>query len=108
MLLGELTVEVWDATGNKRIEVEVPDDVPVDRILLVLAETRVTDAGIVEVAEFAKLRTLDLEGLPITDDALQRLHVLNDLQRLNLTATKVTDAGVEQLRQVLPGLTVQR
>ena len=28
----------WDATGSKRIEVEVPADVTVDRILLVLAE----------------------------------------------------------------------
>ena len=36
--LGELNIEVWDATGNKRIEAEVPDDVAVERILLVLAE----------------------------------------------------------------------
>ncbi|MHC4547770.1 MAG: EsaB/YukD family protein [Planctomycetota bacterium] len=35
---GDLTIEVWDATGNKRLEVEVPGDVPVERILLVLAE----------------------------------------------------------------------
>jgi len=33
-----LNIEVWDATGNKRIEAEVPDDVAVERILLVLAE----------------------------------------------------------------------
>ena len=35
----DLTIEVWDATGNKRIEVEVPSDVTVDRVLLVLADT---------------------------------------------------------------------
>jgi hypothetical protein len=34
----DLSIEVWDATGNKRIEVEVPSDVTVDRILLVLAD----------------------------------------------------------------------
>ncbi len=34
----ELRIEVWDATGSKRVEVEVPDDVTVDRILAVLAE----------------------------------------------------------------------
>jgi len=34
----DLTIEVWDATGNKRIEVEVPSDVTVDRVLLVLAD----------------------------------------------------------------------
>ena len=35
---GELSLEVWDATGNKRIEVEVPGDVSVERILMVLAD----------------------------------------------------------------------
>jgi hypothetical protein len=34
----DLSIEVWDATGNKRIEVEVPSDVTVDRVLLVLAD----------------------------------------------------------------------
>ena len=36
--MSELRIEVWDATGNKRVQVEVPGDVTVDRILLVLAE----------------------------------------------------------------------
>lgn len=31
-----VTVQVWDATGNKRQEVEMPDDVPINRILAVL------------------------------------------------------------------------
>ena len=29
---------MWDATGNKRLAVQVPDDVPVERILMVLAD----------------------------------------------------------------------
>jgi hypothetical protein len=33
-----ITVQVWDATGNKRQVVELPDDVPVQRILAVLIE----------------------------------------------------------------------
>ncbi len=33
-----VTVQVWDATGNKRQEVELPDDAPVNRILAVLLE----------------------------------------------------------------------
>lgn len=36
--MADLRIEVWDATGNKRVEVEVPGDVTVDRILAVLAE----------------------------------------------------------------------
>ncbi len=36
--VGDINLEVWDATGNKRLEVRVPDDVTVDRILIVLAD----------------------------------------------------------------------
>jgi len=33
-----ITVQVWDATGNKRQDVELPDNAPVNRILAVLLE----------------------------------------------------------------------
>jgi len=33
-----ITVEVWDATGSKKTAVELPDDAPVNRILVVLVE----------------------------------------------------------------------
>jgi hypothetical protein len=33
-----ITVQVWDVTGNKRQEVELPDDAPVNRILAVLLD----------------------------------------------------------------------
>jgi len=33
-----VTVEVWDATGNKRQTVELPDDAPMNRVLAVLLE----------------------------------------------------------------------
>ena len=36
--MGMLTVEIWDATGNKRQTVEMPDDAPVNRILAVLLD----------------------------------------------------------------------
>ncbi len=36
--MGMMTVEVWDATGNKRQAVEMPDDAPVNRLLAVLLE----------------------------------------------------------------------
>jgi hypothetical protein len=36
--MGDLNLEVWDATGNKRLPVQVPDDVAVERILTVLAD----------------------------------------------------------------------
>ena len=33
-----IDIEVWDPTGSKRSIVEVPNDVPVNRILVVLIE----------------------------------------------------------------------
>jgi uncharacterized ubiquitin-like protein YukD len=36
--LGNISVEVWDATGNKKQTVEMPDDVPVNRVLAVLVD----------------------------------------------------------------------
>lgn len=36
--MGLLTVQVWDATGNKRQQVQLPDDAPVSRLLVVLLE----------------------------------------------------------------------
>ncbi len=33
-----LTVQVWDATGNKRQDVEMPDDAPLNRLLAVLID----------------------------------------------------------------------
>ena len=36
--MGLLTVEVIDATGNKRQQVQMPDDAPADRLLAVLVD----------------------------------------------------------------------
>jgi hypothetical protein len=36
--MADLQIEVWDATGNKHVQVEVPDHVTVDRVLMVLAD----------------------------------------------------------------------
>ena len=36
--MNNLKLEVWDVTGNKRVMVEVPDDIPVERVLVVLVD----------------------------------------------------------------------
>ena len=36
--MGTIAVEVWDATGSKRVRVEVPSDAPVNRLLAVLVD----------------------------------------------------------------------
>jgi hypothetical protein len=36
--MGMISIEVWDATGSKKQQVELPDDAPVNRILVVLID----------------------------------------------------------------------
>lgn len=36
--MNDLRLEVWDVTGNKRVTVEVPGDISVERILVVLID----------------------------------------------------------------------
>ena len=36
--MGDITIEVWDATGNKRQSVEVPADAAVNRVIAVLVD----------------------------------------------------------------------
>lgn len=36
--MGMITIQVWDATGNKRRTVELPDDVPIGRVIAVLVD----------------------------------------------------------------------
>ncbi len=36
--MGAVEVEVWDATGNRRVNAELPDDQPVNRVMAVLVE----------------------------------------------------------------------
>ena len=35
---GTVEVEVWDATGNRRVRAELPDDAPINRVMAVLVE----------------------------------------------------------------------
>jgi uncharacterized ubiquitin-like protein YukD len=36
--MAAVNVQIWDATGNKRQDVSMPDDAPVNRLLVVLLE----------------------------------------------------------------------
>jgi outer membrane lipoprotein-sorting protein len=67
-----------------------------------LRGTRVTDAGLKELAGLKTLKKLDLPT-QVTDAGLKELAGLKSLQLLNLEGTDVTDAGVERLQKALPG-----
>ncbi len=36
--MGTVLVQVWDVTGTKRQDVQMPDDAPINRLLVVLLE----------------------------------------------------------------------
>jgi hypothetical protein len=36
--MSQLTIEVWDATGNKKQVVSLPADAPIDRVIAVLVD----------------------------------------------------------------------
>ncbi|HEY9070015.1 MAG TPA: EsaB/YukD family protein [Candidatus Ozemobacteraceae bacterium] len=36
--MGSLMVEIWDATGNKKVKADLPDDEAVNRILILLID----------------------------------------------------------------------
>ena len=67
-----------------------------------LNDTKITDAGLKEVAKMQKLRGLSLDGTKITDASLKDIAKLQKLTNLDLLGTKVTKAGVAELQKALP------
>ena len=70
---------------------------------LSLIRTKITDAGLKEVAKLQKLTILGLgHNDKITDAGLKDLAKLKNLTRLILSDTKITDAGAAELKKALP------
>jgi hypothetical protein len=74
--------------------------------LLLCADRQVTDATLEYIRDFRNLEWLFLDDDRITDAGLQRLAVLTRLEYLDIRGTKTSAAGVEDLKRVLPNLTV--
>ena len=36
--MGSILVEIWDATGNKKVKAELPDDEALNRIIILLID----------------------------------------------------------------------
>jgi hypothetical protein len=77
-----------------------------------LAGTRLTDADLLRILDPAdphnKVNALDLAGTRVTDVGLAHLNRFVTLRTLNLTATSVTDAGVDELQNALPNCKIIR
>ncbi len=86
--------------GDKVTDAELATLPPLTAQLtwLNLANTKITDGGLAQVAGLVKLTRLHLERTAVTDAGLAHLAKLEHLEYLNLYGTKVTDAGLEQLK----------
>ncbi len=62
-----------------------------------LSGTKVTDAGLKELAGLKSLTELDLDRTKVTDAGLRELAGLKNLTKLYLQRTKVTGAGLKEL-----------
>ena len=63
-----------------------------------LGFTKMTDAGLRELAALKRLKVLYLHRTKVTDAGLKDLAGFGHLEKLYLGATRVTDAGLKELR----------
>jgi len=92
----EKTISEIQNSGGKVIIDEKSPDKPV--IGVDLYGTKVTDNELEQLKELTQLQTLALLGNQVTDAGVQHLIGLTQLQTLNLARTQVTDAGLAQLK----------
>ena len=69
--------------------------------MLNVAYTKVTDAGINEIAaRHGQLEEIDLTGTKITNAALKDVRKMPHLRKLSLWTTDITDGGLSELREL--------
>ncbi len=68
---------------------------------------RITEAGLGNLASLPKLELLNVAGMPLTDAGMEHLKGLKNLKAVDVNGTKVTEAGAQSLRSVLPNCNVQ-
>jgi internalin A len=62
--------------------------------------TSVSNDDLEYLNELKQLQLLDLAGTRITDAGLKELHTLTNLKTLNLSRTRVTDEGLRELKDL--------
>ena len=66
--------------------------------VLSLSNTLLTDDGLQYLKDLTNLQYLDLNDTQLTDDGLQHLKGLTNLERLHLNSTQLTDDGLQHLK----------
>jgi hypothetical protein len=69
----------------------------------------ITDLGLTHLAALKDLKDLGIQETHVTDVGLKHLAILSKLKRLVIAKdAKVTDAGIAELKQAIPGLKIDR
>ena len=68
---------------------------------LYLADTPMTDAGLLPITGMTQLKVLGLRATQITDRGLEHLEALSNLRHLEIRSTQSTDTGAADLRAAL-------
>ncbi|HEY2837736.1 MAG TPA: hypothetical protein VGJ26_01205 [Pirellulales bacterium] len=115
--IGEDFAQVLDTIAGVRFSGAKAGDADVDFLVarkhllstmhwLDLSHSKVTNAGILKLAAFPKLRKIDLRGTSIGNAALRVLDSLPKLEWLGISETGVTWFRRMRLRRRLPGLQI--
>ena len=64
---------------------------------LVSVDTKITDAGLKELAKCKKLKSLIVDSTQITDAGLKDITKMQGLETLGLGHAKITDAGLKEV-----------
>jgi serine/threonine protein kinase len=69
---------------------------------LQLAETKITDAGVYNLANCKSLKLLTLNNTKITDQSVKTLVSIKSLKELNVSQTLLSEEGIKRLKKALP------
>lgn len=89
---------VGDQFGDEQVKKLV--EVSSQLLWLNLARTKVTNAGLAEVAKCTQVTRLHLENTSVSDEGLAHVANLVNLKYLNLYGTKVSDKGISHLKNL--------
>jgi hypothetical protein len=68
---------------------------------LYASRTRISDAGLMHIAELSGLEQLDIRQTEVGDDGMIHLSAMTNLRKLWLWGTRVSDRGIARLRDVV-------
>jgi internalin A len=94
--------------GFTEEEIEADSDVKAEKIAgwfqnltdLSLGGTKITDAGLKDIAKMQQLTDLSLNETKITDAGIKDIAKLQKLTYLNLEFTEITDAGIKDIAKL--------